>query len=223
MNLHSGKCALCAGVPGQQPYFAVEIEVVDFDGRKCGLLSQTLKIVQYVGLRAFTALDIAPLGHFEDQASIRKELIARGRLFEKLRGQHFLAYSDKDVERLNERVMVDALAYHKFAGPSFPVYTSLEEMGRLTWNQSMQRFSTLNQGSDPYAPRQYSHRRGRRQPPPPDYPHHPPPPPPPPPTEDDIEEDSEIDLSPLTDEQCLLCVHTVKSFDIEGKTWGRFQ
>ena len=194
----------------------MDFDVVDFDGRKCGLLSRTVKITPYVGLRAFSALDVAPLEHFEDKATIRQELIGRGRLFENLRGQHFLAYSDKDAERMNERVIVDALAYHKFAVSSFETYTNLDEIGRLTWDQSMQRFSTMNNGPEPHVqPRQYSRRRGRHQPPPPpDYPV--------PPPDEVTEEPIEIDLTPLTDEQCLLCVHTVKSFDIEGKKWGMF-
>ena len=191
-----------------------------------------MKITPYVGLRAFSALEVAPLEHFEDKDTIRQELIGRGRLFENLRGQHYLAYSDKDAERLNERVIVDALAYHKFAVSSFEEYTDLNQTGPLTWDQSMQRLSAIHHGPEPhgcsipsppfYPPPPLPPSHSFTSPPP----SHPIPRPPPshpnPPPDDVTGEHVEVDLTPLTDEQCLLCVHTVKSFNIEGKKWGEF-
>ncbi|KAF2645917.1 P-loop containing nucleoside triphosphate hydrolase protein [Massarina eburnea CBS 473.64] len=185
----------CVGVFRQGQYkdtdygqmcFEASLDVVDWDGRRCGLLSLTVNVWQYAGLRAVTALQVSPLEAHPDRKSIETELIGRGRTFEKLRGQFFMAYSNEHDERLNERTMVDARAFYKY-GPQdrygsrekFPHYAKLSEIGRLTWAQSMNRYSS---------------------------------------TIDD-EVDMEVDLSPLTEEQCLLCVPTVRCFNIETKNW----
>jgi hypothetical protein len=123
--------------------FIAHLDVVDWDGRSCGLLSRTVTVRQYDGPRAFTALDVAPLRFFPDKNAIQKDLIARGRLFEKYRGQHFLAYTSAHEERANERIMIDAGAYYKFEKElKFPSYAELDEIGRLNWAQSMNREST---------------------------------------------------------------------------------
>ena len=79
-------------------------------------------------------------------------LIARGRIYEDLRGHHFLAFTDNHEERRNERMVIDARAYYKHEASEFPQYASLEEIGRLTWAQSMNRYSsTLPSASTPSA------------------------------------------------------------------------
>ena len=166
-------------------YYAVNVDVVDWDGRRCGLHAQCWRVWDYHGLRALTALDVSPLRDHPDKDEIRKSLIERGRVFEKLRGQHFLAYTDEHNERVNERTIIDARVYHKFAVPSdpFPSFANLNEVAPLTWAQSMNRYSSNPQS--------------------------------------DAESPMAIDLSPLTDEQCLLAVSKVKCYNIETKKWQK--
>lgn len=164
-------------------FFDAYVDVVDWDGRRCGLLSQTWRVWEYRGLRALTALSVSPLRAHPDKEAIETALISRGRVFEKLRGQFFMAYTDEHEERVNERTVIDARAYHKFSGNSFPRFAKLSEIGRLTWAQSMNRYSSSYDG--------------------------------------DVDAPMEIDLTPLTDGQCLLCVPTVKCFNIESKKWGK--
>jgi hypothetical protein len=165
------------------------LDVVDWDGRRCGLQSHRSVVWEYEGLRALGALQVSPFETHPDKDDIKKELIACGRVFEKLRGQFFMAYTDEHEERLNERTMIDARTYHKFSIPNqfgsrdgFPYFANLAETGRLSWAQSMNRYSST--------------------------------------VEDEATMD--VDLSPLTDEQCLLCVPTVKCFNIETKKWGKY-
>ncbi|KAF2121635.1 P-loop containing nucleoside triphosphate hydrolase protein [Lophiotrema nucula] len=125
-------------------YYGVTVDVLDWDGRRCGLLAQQWKIYEYHGLRAFSALSVAPLDLHPDKDTIRSTLIQRGRIFEKLRGQQFMAYTDEHEERVNERTMIDARAYYRFAHlEPFPEFAKLEEIGHLTWEQSMNRYSSI--------------------------------------------------------------------------------
>jgi hypothetical protein len=95
-------------------YFTVTADVIDWNGRRCGLLSQNWTIWDYDGLRAVTALDISPLKAHAKKEDITASLIRRGRVFEKLRGQLFMAYTNEHEERVNERTIIDARAYHKY-------------------------------------------------------------------------------------------------------------
>ncbi|KAF2828993.1 P-loop containing nucleoside triphosphate hydrolase protein [Ophiobolus disseminans] len=124
------------------PRYEISVDVVQWDGRRCGLFSQTWRVFEYAGLRALISLAVSPLNGLPDETSIRKDLIQRGRIYERLRGQHFLAFTDKHGERANERMVVDARALYKYEASSFPEYASLEEIARLTWAQSMNRYSS---------------------------------------------------------------------------------
>jgi hypothetical protein len=163
------------------PYIQISVDVVEWDGRRCGLMSQDWILAGYSGLRALTALDVSPLEGLPNESDIRKQLIERGRIYEKLRGHHFLAFTDKHDERVNQRMVVDARAYHKHEVRKFPEYASLEEIHGLSWSQSMNRYSaTLPSASTSTA---------------------------------------EIDLTPLTDVECLLAQPKARCFNIEKKFW----
>jgi hypothetical protein len=123
-------------------YFDAHVDVVDWDGRRCGLLSQTWRVYEYAGLRALTALSISPLDSHPDKEQIRAFLIERGRIFEKLRGQLFMAFTNEQEEIVNRRTVIDARAFHKHGPEGFPAFASLSESGHLTWAQSMNRYSS---------------------------------------------------------------------------------
>lgn len=196
---------------GETPFVA-ELDVIDWNGQSCSLQSRFITVSTYDGLRAFTSLDVAPLLFFPDKDALQKDLIARGRLFEKVRGQHFLAYTNAQEQRANERIMVDARAYYKFALQSkFPSCRDLGEIGRLTWDQSMDRVSTeakrpqsfsvsdgLNTRRTNYTPIARSVSQN----------------------EASDGGSPEAKSSSLTDEQCLLCIPTVHGFSMETQDWG---
>lgn len=167
--------------PNAPPRFEISVDVVEWDGRRCGLSPQVWLENEYSGLRALTALAVSPLVGLPDEANIRKDVIERGRLYEKLRGHHFLAYTDKHEERINQRMVIDARAFYKHELCRFPEYTSLDQIHGLSWAQSMNRYSS-NVPSASAAP-------------------------------------AEIDLSPLTEDQCLLAQPQVRCFNIERKLW----
>jgi hypothetical protein len=117
--------------PCEPAFWQIGVDVVDWDGRRCGLLAQKGLVYEYRGLRALTALEVSPLDGLPNQIDIRKRLIARGRWFEELRGHFFKAFSDQHEERVNQRMVIDARAYHKYE-TEFPNYAKLSEIGQLT-------------------------------------------------------------------------------------------
>jgi hypothetical protein len=128
--------------PCEPPRYEVSVDVVEWDGRRCGLCRKTWLVPEYSGLRAMTALEVSPLVGLPEEEEIRRSLIERGHIYERLRGHHFLAFTDKHEERINERIVVDARAYHKHELGRFPEYASLDEIKGLTWAQSMNRYSS---------------------------------------------------------------------------------
>jgi hypothetical protein len=165
----------------EPPRYDVSVDVVEWDGRRCGLCPKVWKVNEYRGLRALTALEVSPLVGLADEAVIRKSLIERGHIYERLRGHHFLAYTDGHEERINERMVIDARAYHKHETGRFPEYANLGEIKGLSWAQSMNRYSSTMPSASTSS--------------------------------------SEINLTPLTDEQRLLAQPTVRCFNIEKKIW----
>jgi len=179
-----------------RPFYNINVDVVDWNGRQCGLLSQNWTVYYYAGLRSLTALEVSPLSALSDEAVVRQRLIQRGRTFESLRGQHFKAYTDPQHERKNERVIVDARSYYKLELGFYPPMAELTESGQLTWEKAMNRFAQA------YAP---------------------PPVPMPMPGigfgPGPVEAVVEVNMEPLTDEQCLLARPDVRCFNIEQKKW----
>ncbi|KAI8942807.1 hypothetical protein NX059_000850 [Plenodomus lindquistii] len=185
--------------------YELYVDVLDWNGRFCGLMTQVWKLDAYHGLRALTALAVAPLGSSSDQNAIRNTLVERGRLFEKFRGQSFKAFTSHYEERVNERVIIDARTYYKFDRAA-PKFADLTETGQLTWEQSMSR----------HAPGMPVH--------PAMLPPHPGMMPPLPgmeflPDPRDNHVNDEPPPPPMTEEQCLLAVGTVPGFLIQKKKW----
>ncbi|KAF2027655.1 P-loop containing nucleoside triphosphate hydrolase protein [Setomelanomma holmii] len=168
--------------PCRPPRYMISVDVVEWDGRRCGLLQQYGMVPQYDGLRALSALEVSPMNGLPDQVELCKDLIERGRVYEKLRGQFFMAFTDLHAERRNERMVIGARAYYKHEkSGQFPEYASLTEIGRLTWAQSMNRYSSALPSA--------------------------------------LASSVAVDLSPMTDAQCLLTQAKVHCFNIEAKKW----
>jgi hypothetical protein len=76
-------------------YYALKVDVVDWNGHTTGVKSDTWFLNEYEGNKRLTELDVSPLKAHSDPEKIRLRLIKRGRLFEQLRGQHFKTYTGK--------------------------------------------------------------------------------------------------------------------------------
>jgi hypothetical protein len=62
------------------PRYEISVDVVEWDGRRCGLCPKTWKVNEYRGLRALTALEVSPLIGLPDEATTRGSLIERGHI-----------------------------------------------------------------------------------------------------------------------------------------------
>ncbi|KAK4202978.1 ATPase family AAA domain-containing protein 3B [Triangularia verruculosa] len=102
--------------------FAIRVEFIDFDGTHLGFREQHLMIHTYPGSQELELMDAIPLRLLHQSSEIREELVARGRKFEGLVGQHFMQYNGiafKESQNgpikfnVNGRVMIDCKTFHR--------------------------------------------------------------------------------------------------------------
>lgn len=74
------------------PAFGIDCEKVDWDGEKFGLQSTRLFVYKFLGTKQITTLAAFPLEYHEDVAEVKKELIERGKAFERFAGYHYKHY-----------------------------------------------------------------------------------------------------------------------------------
>lgn len=90
----SGKCALrVKDAEYETSFFMLSCERVDWDGDAFGLAQSRLLIFPFSGTTAITDLETFPLQYHENPTHVKKELIERGKVFEKLCGYHYKQYS----------------------------------------------------------------------------------------------------------------------------------
>ncbi|KAI0411236.1 hypothetical protein F5X98DRAFT_380959 [Xylaria grammica] len=181
---------------GRPPYYEVTLKVVDWNGSYTGYKEGTYRISEYDGLKALADIGIYPLSHDPDPEELRERLVQRGRKFESLRGYFFMTREDFNVTR---RVIIDNYAYHRFKDHRVPTYARLggQSFTDDSSPDSEDDAQTAIQGL-PLSPSRT--RKGRS-----------------------LDSERKEDLRPLTNEECLLCVPTMKGFDVQEKKWQNIQ
>ncbi|GAW23561.1 hypothetical protein ANO14919_131280 [Xylariales sp. No.14919] len=178
------------------PSYEVTLKLVDWNGSYTGYKEGTCNIPMYDGLKSLADIGICPLSHDPDPEKLRERLVQRGRRFESLRGYFFMTREDFNVTR---RVIIDNYAYHRFQGYRIPTYARLG--GRSSADNyspdSEDDFQAAIQGLS-LSP---SHTGKGRS----------------------LHSERKEDLRPLTNEECLLCVPTMKGFDVQEKEWQDIQ
>lgn len=95
---------------------------IDYDGDRLGTRYSTGAIHKYAGSRPLSELAIMPLDLVNGADEKRERLLARGRKFESLVGQHFMQYEGVAYKQTSDgmarysvsgRVMVDCKTYHR--------------------------------------------------------------------------------------------------------------
>ncbi|KAL8785668.1 MAG: hypothetical protein Q9213_003227 [Squamulea squamosa] len=74
------------------PAFSLDCEYIDWDGEHFGLGSIRKLIYEFLGTKAISKLTAFPLQYHENLVDVKRELIERGRVFEKLSGYHYKHY-----------------------------------------------------------------------------------------------------------------------------------
>ncbi|KAK2764865.1 hypothetical protein FQN54_008562 [Arachnomyces sp. PD_36] len=125
--------------------FSMKVKYFDFDGEFFGTQTQRMNIYFFEGTEAITSLSAFPLIYHEDSATIRKELIARGKLWEDHKGYHYKAYEGGAVSyffkrqiklNIKSRIVIDTDAYNTF-NPDEAVYVSGTSVEELTDDQRL--------------------------------------------------------------------------------------
>jgi hypothetical protein len=99
----------------------VDVEYVDWDGEGCGFERAKVYIPKFSGYSRITSLRVFPLSFAENPDQLKATMAARGRRFQELRGYQFLNYNgvklsmDKDGadEPVTGRVIIDTYAYYR--------------------------------------------------------------------------------------------------------------
>lgn len=85
-----------------EPYYLMKVDTTAWDGQRFGLNEKEWQLNTFEGTRKVHSLHISPLHMHPNREKISRELIERGKMYERLRGQHFLAYaSDIDSEHVS--------------------------------------------------------------------------------------------------------------------------
>ncbi|KAF2416992.1 ATPase [Tothia fuscella] len=104
----------------------LDVSVVDWDGRRFGRTHDRISVPTFVGTRKITSLNAFPIHFHKDKEEIQAQLIARGRTFEQLAGNHYKAYNGRAIgwdsegkERpveISGRIIIDAASFNRFSG-----------------------------------------------------------------------------------------------------------
>ncbi|KAK7738604.1 hypothetical protein SLS62_011355 [Diatrype stigma] len=86
----------------REPCLALRAQYVDFDGTKFGTLKTWIRIPRYSGTMRCAELNAMPLDCHPSAERIRAELLARGRRFQELTGQHFRHYRGTAIMKNGE-------------------------------------------------------------------------------------------------------------------------
>lgn len=115
-------------VCGQNPRMALNLQQVDFDGKRFGHRTEQLCIPAYLGAVAINKLDVVPRIFFPHVEEVEQRLIARGRRFEQYAGIHFAEHAAVALEHvynsnrgcydinrvhISERVVIDCATHHR--------------------------------------------------------------------------------------------------------------
>lgn len=79
-------------VDGHTPAFQLQLTYVDYDGKFFGLASALIPIYLFEGSVGITTLNAFPLNFHPKVDTIKRTLIARGKIFEGYRGRHNMEY-----------------------------------------------------------------------------------------------------------------------------------
>ncbi|KAI1419839.1 hypothetical protein F5Y12DRAFT_775734 [Xylaria sp. FL1777] len=109
----------------RRSYWKLNVKFVDWNGERAGFSSAYADISEYHGYCRVTSLPVFPISFLEDAASFTASMIDRGKVFEQLRGYHFMMASGtkmilKDQKPVRQpidgKVCVDAYAYYESSG-----------------------------------------------------------------------------------------------------------
>ncbi|KAJ8123882.1 hypothetical protein ONZ43_g270 [Nemania bipapillata] len=208
------------GTDDTPPSWKISMKFIDWNGERAGFSSTSMTINHYLGYRRVHSLQAFPLSFLEDEATYRASMIDRGKVFEQLRGYHFMnangikisVEQNTPIRRpIAGRVCIDAYAYYESCNIVKPDLKPLSEAeeSQATDSGNTPATGCITDSGDggsatgPEAPGDSKFLAIR-------------------------DEDSKTanrpmkraeNLQPLTDDQRLLATPWVRGFDLMSKQW----
>ncbi|KAI0107147.1 P-loop containing nucleoside triphosphate hydrolase protein [Nemania sp. FL0031] len=201
-------------------WWVISLEYVDWNGERCGYANTEITIYKYIGLRHVTSLPVYPISFMHSSSEFQDRLVARGRIFEALRGSHFRACTGKKIlletaepeeRQVDNRVVIDAYAFYLSRGIVKPTLSPLgtskanacqddtsKDRRPLSRRSSTSSSCSSRVDSDEDRPPMTATKKLNKA----------------------IVRVEVLDK--LTDEECLLATPWVKGFDLKTKEWAQF-
>ncbi|KAK6005007.1 hypothetical protein QM012_007786 [Aureobasidium pullulans] len=204
---------------GQCPRLNLQLQQVDFDGKRFGHRTEQIPIPAYQGAVSISKLNVVPRLFFPHVEETEQALIKRGRRFEQYAGIHFAEHAaialehvynsargDYDINRvhISERVVIDCLTHHRLNPDLAKSVSSFDDEAIILARGTPEDNSDDDSDDDSY--NSYN-------------------------SDSDSDDDSTKRLDtelmpttnksfkPLTDEQCLLASALVHGFSFTHKKW----
>ncbi|KAH0369506.1 P-loop containing nucleoside triphosphate hydrolase protein, partial [Aureobasidium melanogenum] len=204
---------------GQCPRLNIQLQQVDFDGKRFGHRGEQIAIPAYLGAVPISKLNVVPRVFFPHVEEVEQALIARGRRFEQYAGIHFAEHaaialehvwnssrSDYDINRvhISERVVIDCLTHHRLnpdlakSVSPFEDETILLARNTRDANDDDPDADLYHYDSDTYSSDDEDSAKG---------------------LDTELLPTTQKSFKPLTDEQCLLASALVHGFSFTHKKW----
>lgn len=182
------------------PAYQLQCRYVDFDGDKFGWGNTNLLIRGWTGTRSITKLSAFPLDFHPKQQKVKDHLIARGKLFQSYKGYHFKEYDGIALGpgmcgmiryTINSRVIIDTYAFNRF-NPNRKV--NLSYIGQTDDGDDE------DEDDMEYLTHSELLNGATKQ-------------------SKDEDDSQPHEKNALTDEQSMLCTHTLHGYSLRDKKW----
>ncbi|KAK4549945.1 hypothetical protein LTR36_005246 [Oleoguttula mirabilis] len=185
---------------GDFPGLNLQVEYVDFDGEDLGTRSTTRKISAFSGAERISDLSAFPLDWHQDPEAVKSDLVARGRRWEQHAGMHFCSYTGVALEYTG-----CGISRYNTDGR---VVVDIKTYHRLNADYAF-TVAAFKSDEDKLSKRRQINGRD-------DY--------------DEVDgvetldliPEEELELDPLTDDQCMLANAMVRGFSFAEKRWFDF-
>lgn len=202
-----------------KPLYEIEVDTTAWNGERFGVAEKLWRLHDFKGTKKVHSLDIFPLHMHPDHEKISRELIERGKKYERLRGQHFVEFAGEinsehvsntfilfrptyftcaqDIQlihlcaQVTERVIIDEDFYWESEDESRPKLKPFKDLNKSNIDLDEDNRVNHENGSADTAD-----------------------------AEDNYHLDARSDgHAPLTNDQLLLCSWSVTAFRLKTKAW----
>ncbi|KAH8895784.1 P-loop containing nucleoside triphosphate hydrolase protein [Thozetella sp. PMI_491] len=180
--------------PSGNPHWLITIEHIDWNGELCGYTSSTARINSFEGFRRVGSLPVYPVSFADSPTETKATAMERGRKFEALRGCCFRNYIGTKID-VEKSPWAESTSAGRVIVDSFTYFWSRHTVKPPLRPLVQCKEAPEVEASDVNSLATMSSSGGATR---------------------------NEDLTPLTDEQCLLATPWVRGYELKSRTWGLF-